>query len=295
MTLPVPGGGVAVQTESRRAALAEARALIEHRRLALAEEIAVRNLAGRDRSTDWILLLAEIRLDQQRHQESLQLLDGARRLGDFSAQNRLLAGLNYVALNRMDLAEPELRAAAELDPSKAPPFYYLGRLLYTRNFFSEAIKNTKKAIELDPDLVRAYDNLGLCYEAIGKAAEAEQAYIEGVNRQRKSGAKVEWPALNFGIMLLKRGEYGRAKPYVEEALKINSTSAEAHFRLGSILEQEGDLAGALAQYKDATTSDPKLASAYYRASRIYQRLGRTTEAQQQFLAFQQNSGKKDPN
>jgi len=55
-------------------------------------------------------------------------------------------------------------------------------------------------------------------------------------------------------------------------------SAEAHFRLGSVLEHEGDLNGALAQYKEATASDPKLASACYRAGRIYQRLGKAKDS-----------------
>ena len=275
--------------------VAQVRALIDQRQLALAEERTVRRLATDSRNVEWILLLAEIRLDQRRLQESLQLLDGARQLGDASARNHLLAALNYVASDRLDLAEPELRTAARLDPSNSQALYYLGRLLYAKNSFEEAIETTRSALRLDPGLVRAYDNLGLCYEATQRPVEAEQAYSEGIRRQRLSAVKTEWPALNLGIMLLKRGELPRAKTYLEQALEVNPKSAEAHFRLGSVLERQGDVAAALTQYGLAIEHDPRHAGAHYRAGRIYQRMGKTAEAEEHIRAFQKYSGKKPPN
>jgi tetratricopeptide (TPR) repeat protein len=270
----------------------EVRNLIEQRQLARAEDLVVRHIASAGRSPEWILLLAEIRLDQQRHQESLQLLDGSRRLGDSSAQNQLLAGLNYVALNRLDLAERELRAASQNDPRNPRAFYYLGRLLYTRNLFDEAIETTRKAIDLDPDFIRSWDNLGLCYEAIQKDAEAEKAYMTGITKQRISGSAVEWPALNLGILLLRRGDAVRAKEYFQEALKINANSAEAHFRLGSVFEREANLNAALEQYRKAVECDPKLAKAFYRSALIYRKLGKEAEAKEKFRAYQQASPEK---
>jgi tetratricopeptide (TPR) repeat protein len=272
--------------------VAEVRMLIEQRQLARAEDSVVRHIANEAHNPQWILLLAEIRLDQQRHEESLQLLEGARQLGDSSAQTHLLAGLNYVALNRLDLAEPEFRAALDRDPRSAPASYYLGRLLYTKNLFPEAIEKTKKAIELDPNLVRAYDNLALCYEAIQNEPEAERTYLAGVNKQRASGLKVEWPALNLGLLLLRSGDTVRAKGYFEEALKINPNSAEAHFRLGVVLEKDKDFDGALERYRKAVEADPKLAKSYYRSALIFLRIGKDAEAKAQFRAFEQNSSRK---
>lgn len=271
---------------------AEVRRLIDSRELPRAEDLTVSQIASAGRTPKWILFLAEIRLDQQRNNESLQLLDGARQLGDFSAQNRLLAALNYVALSRMDLAEPEFRAALQQDATNPRTYYYLGRLLYTKNSFDEAIEKTSKALELDPGMVRAYDNLGLCYEALQRYKEAEKAYLSGIQRQRQSGERIEWPSLNLGVMLVNAGDRATAKAYFEEALRINPRSGEAHFRLGSVLEHEEDLDGALEQYRQAAACDPKLAKAYYRSGIIYRGQGKEKEARQQFLSFEQYSGKK---
>lgn len=76
---------------------AAVRVLIAKRALSDAETVVLRNLSADPRSVNWIVLLAEIRLDQKRVQESLQLLQNARDLGDNSSRPRLLAGLDYVA------------------------------------------------------------------------------------------------------------------------------------------------------------------------------------------------------
>lgn len=272
---------------------ATVRSLIDQRALDKAEEITVRQLASNPRDINWQLLLAEIRLDQHRFDESLQLLADATQLGSKSYRIPLLAGLDYVALGRNDLAEPELRSAVGLNPSDATANYYLGRLLYAKNWFDEAIHYSQRAVELDPSLIRAYDNLGLCYEAKQMYSKAEGAYLQGVTRQRSSGAKIEWPALDLGTMLLKNDQLGQAEPYLQEAVAINPSSAEAHLRLGSLLEKQGKLSNSITELLRATELDPKLEGAHYRLGQVYSKLGETSEAEKQFVVVRQLSSKKN--
>lgn len=272
---------------------ARVRALIDTRVLAEAETIVVRELAADTRDTKWILLLAEIRLDQHRFDESLQLVQSAIGLGRDSSQARLLAGLNYVGLQRNDLAEPELRAAVQLDAANPQALYYLGRLLYAKNWFDAAIEVTKRALEHDPTLVRAYDNLGLCYEAKQMFDEAKRQYLAGIAEQQRKGTKTEWPALDLGSMLLKQEQFAEAKPYLQKAVEINPQSAEAHFRLGCVLEREGDPPSAVAELKRAIQLDAHLASAHYRLAQLYRQLGNSNEAERELLSFQKLSGQKE--
>jgi tetratricopeptide (TPR) repeat protein len=273
---------------------ARIRSLIDARDLADAETVVVHELAADTRNTKWIVLLAEIRLDQHRFVESLQLLQSAIHLDGGSSQTRLLAGLDYVGLQRNDLAEPELRAATDLDPTNPQVLYYLGRLLYAKNWFDEAIDVTQRALAYDPTLVRAYDNLGLCYEAKQMFDQAQKQFLAGVAEQRRTGIKTEWPALDLGTMLIKQEQFAEAKPYIREALEINPDSAEAHFRFGCILER-GDPRSAVAELKKAIQLDAHLASAHYRLAQLYRRLGKSSEAETELLSFQKLSGQSKEN
>ena len=268
--------------------IAVVRSLISRRELGKAESLAVRQLASRAHDPAWILLLAEIRLDQQRFAESLQLVKDAQDLAGRSAQGELLAGLDYVAMRRNDLAEPELRAAVELDSSDPAPNYYLGRLLYNRNSFDEAIQFTLRALALNPNLVRAYDNLGLCYEAESLYEQAKEQYLKGVQLQRASGEAVEWPALDLGTMLLAHGNQTEAISYLREAVTIAPKSADTHFRLGTALQASEAISGATAEYQKAIELNPCLAAAHYRLAALYRRSGQFTLAEKELLAFQQS-------
>ncbi len=271
----------------------EVRRLINHRQLAEAERLIVERLVATPRAPDLILLLAEVRFNQQRYEESLHLLDNVRELKESTtAQMSLLRGLNHVALGHLELAESSLREAVRRDPTLASAHYYLGRLLYTWNRFDEAVEEFQVAIRLDPNWPRAYDNLGLCYEAKQEYEAAEQAFLEAIRLVEKQELKLEWPSLNLGTMLLKRNELARAKPHILKALELNSKSAEAHFQQAILHEREGNLEAALRELQRATELETNRAEAYYRAGRIYQRLGKTPQARKQFVAFEQASRTK---
>ncbi len=121
------------------------------------------------------------------------MLGDAERLGGATALRAQLTGLADSASGRLDLAEPQFRAAIQLDPNYAAAHYFLARLLYTRNRFDEAIQESNHAIALSPDLVRAYENLGLCYEGKHNLKEAERWYLEAIRRDQASENKTEWP------------------------------------------------------------------------------------------------------
>jgi tetratricopeptide (TPR) repeat protein len=125
----------------------------------------VGKLVADPRNMELITLLAEVRFDQRRYKEVIQLVDDADAVAGPTAKGTTLRGLVAVAQSRLDLAEPKFEEAIRLDPNYAFAHYYLGRLLYTQNHFNQSIQESNAAIALAPNLVRAYENLGLCYEA----------------------------------------------------------------------------------------------------------------------------------
>jgi tetratricopeptide (TPR) repeat protein len=270
----------------------EVRTLIANRQLDAAEKIIVTHMMIQPQDPELITLLAEVRMDQGRAEEALTLTGDAERLGGATALRAHVAGLAYSGLGRLDLAEPQFRRAIQLDPRFVAAHYFLARLLYTRNRFDQAIAESKTTIALSPDFVRAYENLGLCYEGKHDLKEAEIWYHEAIRRNADSTTKTEWPMLDLATMLIRDERIREARSYLEQALAINPHNAQSLFEMGVLLEKSGDRERALAEFREAMKYDETLAGAYYHAARICQVLGYREEAERYFAKFNQTTGKK---
>jgi tetratricopeptide (TPR) repeat protein len=270
--------------------MSEAKGLIDARELDSAEKIIVAEMMTAPQDADWITLLAQVRLGQNRTPEALKLLDDADQIAGITATRAMLISLAESQAGHMDRAEPPLRTAIRLDPFNASAHYFLGRLLYTDNRFDEAIEESNKAIALARGFVRAYENLGLCYEGKHDQAEAERWYRKAIDQDASSGNKTEWPMVDLATMLIRENRYAEAKPYLTQALEINPRNIQSLFQMGSLLERTGDPKGALDQFRAAIQSDqagdqPGRASAYYRAALLCKKLGYADEATEDFKKF----------
>jgi tetratricopeptide (TPR) repeat protein len=269
--------------------IAQVETLIQTKEIATAEKMIVGKLVGDPRNPDLITLLAEVRFDQRRYKEALQLVDEADVVSRPTAKGTTLCGLVAIAQSQLDLAEPKFREAIRLDPSYAFAHYYLSRLLYTRNHFDEAIQQSKAAIAAAPNLVRAYENLGLCYEAKRQIDEAKKWYLEAIRRVAAGSKKTEWPSLDLATMLIRSDQVEAAKPYLLDALKLNPSNPKSHFQMAILLEKTGDLDGALRELEQTAKLDTTMAEVHYRAARIYKQLGKKDLADKELAEFQKIS------
>ena len=70
----------------------------------------------------------------------------------------------------------ELKKTIELDPNLAPTYFNLGTTLSSKGDWDGAIAAFRNAIELKPDLVQAYNNLGIALVALGLFREALESF-----------------------------------------------------------------------------------------------------------------------
>jgi superkiller protein 3 len=275
----------------------QAKQLIDSRQLESAEKLIVAEMMNAPRDAEWITLLAEVRLGQNRTREALNLLDDANQIAGDSSSRFMLISLAMSQAGKMDRAEPPIRSAIRLDPNNATAHYFLARLLYTDNRFDEAIEETQKTIDLSPGFVRAYENMGLCYEGEHRQDEAKRWYLKAIDTQSTSPAKSEWPMLDLAILLMNENRDADAKPLLEQALAINPLNTQALVQMGTLYESDGESEKALDEYRAAISSEhanfqPGLASAYYKAARLARKLGHTEESQQYFKKFNEVHNKK---
>lgn len=256
--------------------------LIANQHFDAAETIVVARLINEPHDAGLITYLAEVRLNQGRAAEASQLAADAEQVGGATALRAQIAGLAESEQGHLTAAEAQFRRAIALDPKFTAAHYFLARLLYTRNRFDEAIQESKNTISLSPDFVRAYENLGLCYEGKDDPKQAEQWYREAVRRNADRASKTEWPLLDFATLLIREDRIEEARPYLDQALAVNPANPQSHFQMGILLEKAGDPQVSLEQLRTAIKLDPKLAGALYRAARICKKLGWEEESQRYF-------------
>ena len=207
-------------------------------------------------------------------------------------RSRFTLALAYIILKQPNWARPELEKLVLSEPENPNYPYWLGRLDYDAQQFGLAVGRFKKALELDPQFMKAYDNLALCYEALGKYDEAVQIYQDALRLNRQSPAPSPWPPLNLGALLVKLERLQEARAALEESLRADPRFPKAHYQMGVLLEKEKKDDEAIREFNLATTYDPMYPDPHYILARIYQRLGENSKAKEARETFQKLKEKK---
>jgi tetratricopeptide (TPR) repeat protein len=144
---------------------------------------------------------------------------------------------------------------------------------------NDAIAETEKALELDPSIVKAHVNLLILYGRIGNAKKAEEHY--------KAVAALDPAQLpdayyNYGVLLVKEGNFEEAEKAFRKTLEIAPTNDAAHDNLGYLLERQGKLAEAASEYRKALEANPSSRQAHFKLGRILVNQQQYQEAIEQF-------------
>ena len=251
-----------------------------------AERLLVQAIQGEPDSLGLLQVLGSVFLIERKPLNAAIAIKKAEALGPIDESARFTLVLAYVSIGHGDWARPELERLAASDPGDATYQDRLGRLDYDAGLYASAVKRFEQVIARDKAFVRAYDNLGLSYEALNQPDRALVAYREAVELNRIAPVKSPWPAINMGILLRNRGDLKGAEALLREAVSEDGNLAPAHYQLGVLLEQEQHLDEALQELVRATECDPSDAEPHYALARIYRRQGHADQAAGALAAFE---------
>jgi tetratricopeptide (TPR) repeat protein len=147
----------------------------------------------------------------------------------------------------------------------------------------------RRLIAANPRSYKGYDNLGLCYEALGKPDEAVTAFKRAQELARAQDPSYDWPYANLAEMLIKQDRSEEALSYAQEATRIDPRSARNQYLVGKALSRAPDLHAPLPYLLKATQLDPNYAEPHYLLGQLYQKLGRHGDAGREFAAFEEIS------
>ena len=209
----------------------------------------------------------------------------AEAIASLDDQTRFSLAMAYLRLNRPDWGRDELQRLSQGDPKNTLYLYWLAKLDYDERAYTPAISRLRRVLELDPHMMRAYNNLGLCYDSLGQFDEAIQSFTRAIELNRGQKQPSAWPPLNLAVSLISLNRLDESVARLQEALGYNPQFPQAHYELGLVLEKQRKFEEAIAPLQRAIELDPLYAEPHYTLGRIYQRQGKREEAQEQIEKF----------
>jgi tetratricopeptide (TPR) repeat protein len=178
--------------------------------------------------------------------------------------NATNAKLRYnlsIALDRLGdvtAEKKELLKAVELDPRLFVAQNQLGLLALNAGQRQEAEIRFKKAIEAEPGFAEAQSNLAVVYSQKGKISEAASLFQEAIkNDPNHSKAHV-----NYGLLLVQQASLVEAEQQFRTAIQVNEKDANAYSALGMLLAKTGRTPDAAACFRKAVELEPTSAQAH---------------------------------
>lgn len=210
----------------------------------------------------------------------------AEKIAPLEERHRFTLAMAYLKLKRADWAAAELTKLVKENPYNPLFLYWLARIDYDEKKYPEAIAKLNRVIDLDPKMMRAYDNLGLCYEHLSDTENALKNYRKAIDLNRVVASPSPWPPTNLAVMLIGKNELSEAESLLREAMKYDENIPQVHYNLGQIFDKQNKPAAAIAALQKAVALDAHYAEPHYTLSRVYQRQGDKDNAQKSLAAFQ---------
>jgi superkiller protein 3 len=179
-----------------------------------------------------------------------------------NALDAVVEGRTLAARGRLNEAIAAYRRAIQIDPNLAVAHNNLGIVLARQGRLQEAADAYREAIRLDPNLANAYNNLAEVLQDLGQPQEADQAQAQAsaILSNANSANVVDY--INLGRALGNQGKHEEAIAAYELAIEINPTLGTTHNNLGNSLRSLERLEEAAEAYRRAIELTPTLVVAY---------------------------------
>jgi tetratricopeptide (TPR) repeat protein len=134
-----------------------------------------------------------------------------------------------------------------------------------RNDFTEAEREYRAVLAIDPALSEMRSNLGIALHMQGKYEQAQREFRAALH----TNPRLFVPNYFLGIELSKSNRYRQARTFLEAALTLKPDNTETHQWLGATYIGLQEYDRAIHQYREVTKQDPQNVDALYAVGRIY--------------------------
>ena len=254
------------------------RALTAQRRFGEGVAAAEEYLRDEPESVPGLLTLANALFMAQRWEECRPLIERVLKADPDNAAALLLKGNNEYLLDNSGEAENALIHLLDKNPGDVDAAYTLGRIYYMENRAEYAMAQFQRVLKLDQTHYRAWDNLALCYDALGDTEMAIRHFLTAIKLVERDHPDYHWPYANLADLLLRQNRFEEAYQAATQAAKRNPYSARNFFLGGKALTKLGREADAVKWLERSAQLDPDYPDSLYALGQLYMKLGEKERA-----------------
>lgn len=192
-----------------------------------------------------------------------------------------------------DLAAHALATLINVAPQSARTHEILAQSLMSRNDYSAAIQEYRRALEADPNLPEIHFELGqalLSYSANESSRTEAEKEFQAALAANPADANAEY---ELGEVAWSRSDFQNALQHYSRALQFHAHFIDAQIGMGKALTSMNQPAEALDYLLDAEHSDPQNEIIHYRLALAYRKLGEKSDADREWATFQRIRNSQD--
>jgi tetratricopeptide (TPR) repeat protein len=197
-------------------------------------------------------------------------------------RNYLSIGSVFFERGYLEQAEDSFQRALREEPSSAEAFYGLGSVYLQQQKNAEARENFERTVRLRSrypgTLPRAWNNLGILAGREGSTDEA----IRNFRRALEMDPDYLVALVNLGNAYRQKKSWEEAKSVLRQAVEIKPEDAEANYGLGMVFAQLDDTERAYQYLQKALTARPAYPEALNNLGVLYLRTQRREQAESTF-------------
>ena len=130
---------------------------------------------------------------------------------------------------------------------------------HQKNKFEVAEILYNDVLNINPNHVSAYNNLGIMFQDLNKIEKAKNCYEKAIKIDPTFAIGYN----NLGTLFKLLGKNNKAKSCYEKAIENDPNNVDAHNNLGAIFQEAGNIQKAIDYYKKTIILKPDYTSALY--------------------------------
>ena len=246
-----------------------------------------------------VSLLLKQALGQQQKINNYELTNISKRQSDSNDEVNFTSAMSFFQIGELLKREKKISQAAlcfekavALQPDSYKFHHELGNVYREQKQFELAVEEAKLTIELKPNFVWAYHNMGRAFECIGSINEAINSYNNAL--EIDPNLEVSRKALNkllnsqqekeikeyqkLAKEKMQSGDLEEAKTIYEKAIALQPENHDLYHNLGNIYREQGDIENAVAQAQKTIEIKPDFYWGHHNLGRALEMKGLKEQA-----------------